>query len=233
MLYCQDVFEKFLEQPLETFRLNGIIQVKGVIGMKKIILVLLIFAMCFALCGCGEKQSSAEAGDMPDGIVASVSVGGKDYLLSRYHKAENELPEGFVYTGQVENGVYEGCEYYTNENEQYWIYVKSWVGVAEESEKAYYRFVDSDICGKDYICVNGVLYYSSGERIGDMPEGFISAGRAAFSGYDTVPEGELSSNTGSEEVFVNKNDDSTVLVRTTWFGSGNERFQGFKVYIKI
>ena len=223
-----------MERPLALFCLNGIIQVKGVNGMKKIITTILIIVLCLALYSCGKVQDDAAEDDVIDGIVLAVYVNGKNYVISYYVEEEEKLPEGFEYTGNVESGIYEGCEYYINENEPYWIYVKSWVGVAEESEKAYYRFVDSEIYGKDYLCVNGVLYCSSGTRMGDdLPKGFTSAGRAEFSGYDTVPEGTLSSNTGSEEVFVDENDDSTVLVRTTWFGAGNERVKGLKVYIKV
>lgn len=201
--------------------------------MKKIIIAVLIIIMCLALFSCEKSKAVETEDDDLDGVVLAVPVNGKNYVISIYGDEEGELPEGFEYAGTVESGIYEGCEYYTNENEPYWVYVKAWVGVAEESEKAFYRMVDSEIAGKRYICVNGVLYYSSGARTeGDLPAGFESAGRAEFSGYDTVPEGKLSSNTGSEEVFVNKNDDSVVLVRTTWFGSENERFKGFTVYIK-
>jgi len=206
--------------------------------MKKIIIAVLIIIMCLALFSCEKSKAVETEDDDLDGVVLAVPVNGKNYVISIYGDEEDELPEGFEYAGTVESGVYEGCEYYTDENEPYWIYVKSWVGIAEKSEKGYFRFVDSEIYGKNYISYNGNLYVEGWDKIywnrieGELPEGFESAGRAEFSGYDTVPEGKLSSNTGSEEVFVNKNDDSVVFVRTTRFGSGNERFKGFTVYIK-
>ena len=146
----------------------------------------------------------------------------------------------------VEKGGYEGCEYYTNKNEPYWVYVKVQTN-GEEDKYEYFRFVDEEIRGKDYVCANGVLYVSGwtadyktdardnvfGDiRIeGDLPKGFVSAGRAEFSGYDTVPEGALSSNTGSEEIFISESDDSVVLVPTTWHTYGNVRHKGFNVYM--
>ena len=225
--------------------------------MKKFLCVVLA-VLCIIGAGCSKWENNADGG-IPEGqeiydVVPMIPVGGKDYMISPRVSKESSLPDGFEYAGTVEKGMYEGCEYYTNENEPYWIYVNALVDAAdaEVPEYTYFRFVDEAIRGKDYVCVNGVLYVSGWSadytvdardnifgdiRIeGDLPEGFESIGRAEFSGYDTVPEGELSSNTGSEEIFINENDDSVILVRTTWFTApidenGEVRHTGFNVYI--
>lgn len=131
-----------------------------------------------------------------------------------------------------------------------------------EPHGAYVRYVDVRLRGKDLICYNGEHYISMwsaesygsypdvtheyynemestyGIRIeGDAPEGFISAGVAEFSGHDTIPRGDLVSNKGAYEVFVNPSDPTVVLVATKWSTAsvgenGETSHSGFNIYIR-
>lgn len=126
---------------------------------------------------------------------------------------------------------------------------------------AYVRYVDERLRGRDLICHNGKYYISmwSAESFGDhpdvteeyydemyalyglriegaAPDGFVLAGTAEFTGYDTVPAGTLASNTEAAEVYYNPDDPAAVLVQTHWFTataeeSGETRHDGFNVYI--
>lgn len=222
--------------------------------MRKIIAAVLVVFMCFALYSCGNEQDEGDGG-IPEGqeiydVVPMVPVGDRDYLMSTNTISLLTPPEGFVYAGKIEKGMYKDCEYYTNDAEPLWIYVRAQANAADKEAEPvykYFRFVDTDICGKEYICVDGVLYVSGWSadhernardnifgdiRIeGELPKGFESIGRAEFSGFDTIPEGKLSSNTGSEEVFMNKNDNSVLLIKTVWRTYGNVRHEGFDVYV--
>lgn len=131
-----------------------------------------------------------------------------------------------------------------------------------EPHNAYVRYVDVRLRGKDIICYNGeyyismwsATYYGSspdvnkeyysnikdtyGVRIeGDTPEGFASAGVAEFSGYDTVPQGSLASNSGAFEVYVNPDEPEVIFASTQWYTapideSGEVNHKGFNVYIR-
>lgn len=126
----------------------------------------------------------------------------------------------------------------------------------------YQRYVDERLRGKELICCRGEYYISMlsadyftgqpdvnrayydqmceiyGKRIeGDVPEGFVSAGRAEFSGYDTVPQGELSCNVGAMPIYVNPDEPDVVLFPTIWQtaplgAEGETNHKGFKVYIR-
>ena len=131
-----------------------------------------------------------------------------------------------------------------------------------DAHNAYMRYVDSRLRGKDLICVDGNYYISMwsadaygdtpdvikeyydsmknayGIRIeGSAPDGFVSAGTAEFSGYDTVPRGELASNNGKNEIFTNPAEPDVVLEATEWYtapsgSSGEVKHTGFDVYIR-
>ena len=131
-----------------------------------------------------------------------------------------------------------------------------------EPHDAYVRYVDVRLRGKDLVCYNGEHYISiwsatpSGAypdvsreyyeamenehsiRIeGDVPDGFISAGTAEFTGQDTVPRGTLSSNQGAHEVYINPDEPDVVLVPTYWHTHTKEegketRHEGFDIYIR-
>lgn len=131
-----------------------------------------------------------------------------------------------------------------------------------EQHNAYVRYVDVRLRGKDLICYNGQYYISMwsvstygsepdvsadyfeamqtayGIRIaGDAPAGFVSAGIAEFSGFDTVPRGELTSNAGAYEVYVNPDEPDVVLMATQWYTAavgenGETKHNGFNVYIR-
>lgn len=129
--------------------------------------------------------------------------------------------------------------------------------IRTEPHCAYVRFVDSRIRGNDFISYNGSLYISMwsadsytekpnvntelynkvkdelGVRLeGEPPAGFTYAGTSEFSGYDTIPEGELSSNTGSYEVYVSED---IILASTSWYTAPDENGEtlhtGFNVYV--
>lgn len=131
-----------------------------------------------------------------------------------------------------------------------------------EPHDAYVRYVDVRLRGKDLVCYNGEHYISMwsaqyygdipdvsreyyeamesehGIRIeGDVPDGFISAGTAEFTGQDTVPRGTLSSNQGAHEVYINPDEPDVVLVPTYWYTHTKEeaketRHEGFDIYIR-
>lgn len=127
---------------------------------------------------------------------------------------------------------------------------------------AYVRYVDERLRGKDLVCYDGEYYISMwsaedygsypdvsheyyakmertyGIRIkGDIPDGFISAGIAEFSGHDTIPRGALASNEGTYEIYVNPGDPDVILVPTQWHtapvgGNGETNHSGFNTYIR-
>ena len=131
-----------------------------------------------------------------------------------------------------------------------------------EPHNAYVRYVDKRLRGKDLVFYNGdyfismwsAQYYGDtpdvsreyyeamendfGVRIeGAVPDGFVLAGIAEFSGYDTVPHSTLASNQGAYEVFVNSNEPDVVLVSTHWHTAalgenGETEHFGFDVYIR-
>lgn len=126
---------------------------------------------------------------------------------------------------------------------------------------AYVRYVDERLRGRDLICHNGKYYISlwsascygdypdvTGEYYDEMyalygiriegavPDGFVLAGTAEFTGHDTVPAGTLASNKEMAKVYYNPDDPAAVLVQTHWFTAtaeegGQTRHDGFDVYI--
>ena len=74
-----------MEQPLALFRLNGIIKAKGVISMKKIIITVLIIAVCFTLCSCGK-----ETGTGVDAGGANMDSEAGMYSIAVYPHYESE-----------------------------------------------------------------------------------------------------------------------------------------------
>lgn len=131
-----------------------------------------------------------------------------------------------------------------------------------EPHNAYVRYVDVRLRGKDLICYNGQYYISMwsastygsdpdvsrdyfdsmetsyGIRMeGDVPAGFVSAGVTEFTGFDTIPRGELASNEGAYEVYVNPDEPDVVLMATQWYTAtagenGETKHNGFNVYIR-
>ena len=127
---------------------------------------------------------------------------------------------------------------------------------------AYVRYVDIRLHSRDLVCYNGEYYISmwsaqyygdfpdvSAEYYdkvrstydirfeGDVPNGFVSAGVAEFSGYETIPRGSLVSNVGSHEVYVNPAEPDIVLVPTYWHTHTQEesketRHVGYNIYIR-
>jgi hypothetical protein len=126
---------------------------------------------------------------------------------------------------------------------------------------AYVRYVDERLRGKALISFEGKFYISMwsaeyygsspdvtqeyydemkelyGVRIeGAVPEGFRLAGTAEFTGEDTVPTGELSSNTSPLAVYYNPANPSVIYAETYWYTAtkeekGETRHDGFNVYI--
>jgi len=130
-----------------------------------------------------------------------------------------------------------------------------------EPHDAYVRYVDELLRGRDLVCYNGMYYISLwsakpygnnpdvtneyydamqaryGIRVeGEAPEGFVCAGVAEFTGYDTVPRGTLASNQGADEIYVNPDEPDILLVSTQWYTApqenGETRHEGFDVYIR-
>lgn len=134
--------------------------------------------------------------------------------------------------------------------------------VPAEPHYAYARYVDERLRGRDLLSYGGVLYISLwsaddwsetpdvdkdraaavreqyGVRIeGDAPAGFTLAGTAEFSGYDTIPEGALSSNQERGTVYVSEEEPDIALFAATWFTApaeetGEQEHHGFNVYLR-
>lgn len=132
--------------------------------------------------------------------------------------------------------------------------------IPTEPHNAYVRYVDERLRGADLVCVDGDYYISlwsaktygdnpdiSNERYettestyairieGEPPYGFVSAGIAEFTGYDTVPKGKLASNESASEVYVNPSNRDIIYVSTTWHTSpatGETFHKGYNVYVK-
>lgn len=127
---------------------------------------------------------------------------------------------------------------------------------------AYVRYVDIRLHTRDLVCYNGEYYISmwsaqyygdfpdvSAEYYdkvrstydirfeGDVPNGFVSAGVAEFSGYETIPRGSLVSNVGTHEVYINPDEPDVMLVPTYWYTHTQEesketRHDGYNIYIR-
>lgn len=128
---------------------------------------------------------------------------------------------------------------------------------------AYTRYVDVRLRGRDLLRCGEDLYISMwsvdvygatpdvsreyhdamdakyGKRLeGATPDGFELVGTAEFSGYDTIPDGELSINKEAAEIYLSKDEPNIALVAAVWFSapteSGGEevRHDGFDVYIR-
>ena len=219
-----------------------------------------------------EKPQTPDAGSSPGDLPPRIIVNEKTYVVSSHVAVSEECPAGFVYAGE---SVMEGmgsCPYYLNPDMPQWVYVYHDVSTdgtvdatgtltRTETHKAYVRYVDIGIRGKDFVCYKGQLYISlwsadpDGERAdlprafydqmmddygvrieaSQPPDGFIPAGQAVFSGYDTVPAGELSSNVPQAEVYVSPDDGNAVLVSTQWHTAEGDStgyvHTGYDVYV--
>ena len=188
-------------------------------------------------------------------------IDGKKYYTSSNDPLTMELPDGFTAAGEFVRQMFNGSFYY---NETYYYFtnpdIPEWVYIKKASLNSYYRVVDSRLFGKDLICYNGEYYISMwnvnyfnddrdvtreyydemysryGVRIeGDLPDGFVLAGEAVYSGSDTVPTGTLASNEKEEKVYYSPNDPNVLLMETKWTVSpatGKMNREGFDVYIR-
>lgn len=194
----------------------------------------------------------------PGDIAPHLVLDGRTYMISPYLEVTDTLPEGFSYACRAPVGGFDACDCYTNPATPAWIYVHQAVydNVTGEAPMKYVRYVDLSIRGKDFVCVDDTVYVSLwsiapdespqlyaraketyGISIkGDAPAGFISLGKADFSGYDTIPQGKLSSNTGAEEILSCPDDPDILLVSTAWHTvpdeSGEMRHTGWNTYIR-
>ena len=194
----------------------------------------------------------------PADLAPHLLYNGKTFIISPYLEISDTLPEGFTFVGSAPAGGFDSCDLYTNPAFPEWVYVHQEVynNLTGETPMKYVRYVDLAIRGKDFVCVNGAVYVSLwsvapsespqlyaraqetyGIRIkGDAPAGFASLGKAEFSGYDTVPQGVLSSNTGTEDVLFCPNDPDILLVSTAWHTApdetGETRHTGWNTYIR-
>ena len=202
-----------------------------------------------------ESPSEAPSGDLAPDLI----LDDKTYMISPYLEVSDTLPEGFAYAGRAPIGGFDSCDYYLNPAIPDWVYVHQEVynNITGETPMKYVRYVDLSIRGKDFVCVDDVLYVSLwsisptespqlyaraqetyGIRIeGDAPADFISLGKALFSGWDTLPQGTLASNTGTEEVLHCPDDPDVLLVSTAWHTAPDEtgemRHTGWNVYIRF
>lgn len=198
-------------------------------------------------------DTSANPGDSPPHFV----LGDRTFLVSGYWTFDDELPEGFTYGGEVEIDGMDHYSYYLNPD------IPEWAYVYQEAKYgwSYVRYVDVRLRDAHLVSYNGQLYISMtsaktyggdpdvsttfydeikmlyGRRQeGAAPDGFIFVGTTEFSGYDTIPRGELASNTGKSEVWANPAEPNVILVATAWHTStakeGKEtRHEGYNTYI--
>lgn len=225
---------------------------------------LAIFFTAISLIPKEPPKTVEDTADTQDG-APSFQTEDATYIISPYLVMSNELPLGYEYAGTYEedNVAY---DYYLDPAYPQHAFVYQEVrtdGTVDENgtltqtepHMAYVQYVDSRLRGLNLISVKGTLYVTAwaadsaeddgteafineyGTRIeGTAPEGFTYLGKAAFSGYDTIPEGDLSSNTGEEEIWIDPDDDSVILVSTIWHTSpdntGEETHYGFHVYTR-
>ena len=187
-------------------------------------------------------------------------IDGIKYYGSSIDPLTMELPDGFTAAGEFVRQMFNGSYYY---NETYYYYtnpdIPEWVYIKQASLNSYSRLVDSRLFGKDLICYNGEYYISMwnvnysyyddpvvtqeyldemnsryGVRIeGDLPDGFVLAGEAVYSGSETLPTGTLASNNQqAKTVYYSPLDPNVLLVATKWTTYPYTICEGFDVYIR-
>ena len=213
--------------------------------------------------GLWNSRPVEETGD-PTGSAPHIVVDGQAYYISPHCIVVNDLPTGFVYGGEtIVAGEDNARPYYVSADSPEWIYVFQDAEDQSSDTANYVRYVDERLRGRDLISVNGQLYMSMwsaedygeepdvpadfykqiessyGIRIeGNAPTGFVSTGKAEFSGYDTIPRGKLACNKQAAEVFVNPNAPDVVLLATRWHtanpdsSQGEILHEGYDVYLR-
>ena len=205
-----------------------------------------------------SKAPEDEPGDAPP----CIAIGGSVFVISRYDRGSEEPPDGFVEAGTAKfDGVGEDFTYYVNPDVPEWIYVKSKKveNGAFTDDDVYIRLVDERVRDDDLVCFHGTYYISMSnihsfsdypdvsrkdyERVdsryteqaieGIVPEGFVLAGTAKFSGHDTVPAGSLASNKEEARVYYNPDDPAVVFVEDYLFlHTKNRSKRTLYVYIR-
>ncbi len=190
-----------------------------------------------------EPERIPEDGDPP-----AVEWEGRTYIVSAWPAAHPKLPEGCVYVGTVNEEVQGECDLYADPADPLRVYVHMRIyQSAGESRIGYLRYVDEHLRGKHFIRYNGQLYIrlvharTYGEPPYDvdktlkeqverdygtvttdtLPEGFVSVGEPVFTGYDTLPTEELSSNERVTAVLANPDVPEVILTPYTWYSAGN------------
>lgn len=127
--------------------------------------------------------------------------------------------------------------------------------ISTEPHMAYLRYVHEELRGKNLVCRNGSYYISMwsadtygdspdvtweyydametryGIRIeGSAPEGYSHVGTAQFTGVDSIPRGELASNTGELDIYANPNEPDMIYVSSRWHNASGSH-EGFDTYI--
>lgn len=189
-------------------------------------------------------------------------IDGKKYYTSSIDPLTMELPDGFTAAGEFVCQMFNGSYYY---NETFYYFtnpdIPEWVYIKRASLNSYSRLVDSRLLYKDLICYNGEYYISMwnvnylyedrdvtreyhdemysryGIRIeGDLPDGFVLAGEAVYSGLETLPTGTLASNNQqAKTVYYSPLDPNVLLVAAKWStapSTGKMNREGFNVYIR-
>lgn len=236
------------------------------IGMAACLCLLAVIALPLMIPSPPQTPPDPPAGDVEE-VAPCIHHDGKTYYVSPYLEMSREIPDGFVYAGTTSIDGTGDYAYYTHPDHPEWIYVEMVMqydgssddhGALLETEPhiEYVRYVESNIRGRNFICLNNILYESMwtlspseseqlytraeetyGIRIeGDVPDGFICVGTAEFSGHDTIPTGALASNTGKEVIYTHLEDSDILLVSTKWHtapdSTGEILHCGFNVYIR-
>lgn len=119
----------------------------------------------------------------PSSGPSSLVVNDISYIISSHLAVTDELPNGFMKTGEADVGGFKNCPYFTNPDIPEWVYVYQEViteGIVDESGTfnrtapyhAYVRYVDARLRGKDLVCCNDEYYISmwSAEYYGKFPD---------------------------------------------------------------
>lgn len=145
----------------------------------------LCLVMSIAIPMLSQQSPGASPHDTMDPGIgpSSLTVNGVKYLISPHLAVSNDLPDGFVHTGEASVGGFENCPYYTNPDMPEWVYVYQEVSTngtvdatgtlnRTEPHDAYVRYVDVRLRGKDLICCNGEYYISmwSAQSYGSTPD---------------------------------------------------------------
>lgn len=206
-----------------------------------------------------QHSDSPDKGHIDESISPHIVLDNRTFLASPHLNDSELLPNGFEKAGSITTSDgFENCPYYLNPSIPEWVYVYQKTGTNEEDDETFVRYVDERLYCRDLIFYNGLYYISMwsaepskdvteddyqqmseqyGVRIeGSLPEKFVFAGEAEFTGKDTIPKGMLASNHEAGDIYYHPEHPEVLLMKTHWFTFGGDdgeiRHNGYDVYIQ-